>query len=149
MQTFNLFSGETEEVPPGAPGDRGRAARVGSKLGAARLGMSVYDLPPGEAIGPYHFEWTDEEWLIVLAGTVAVRGPQGEQALGPGDVVCFRAGPDGAHQVLNAGDVPARAAIVSTQNEFGIVEYPEDEKVGIWAGGRHYSLDHPPANQIP
>jgi uncharacterized cupin superfamily protein len=36
--------------------------------------MSVYDLPPGEAIGPYHFEWTDEEWLIALAGQVAIRG---------------------------------------------------------------------------
>jgi len=143
MKTFNLFNGETEKVPPGAPGDRGRAARVAAKLGASRLGMSVYDLPPGEAIGPYHFEWTDEEWLIVLAGQVAVRGPAGEQALAPGDVVCFPTGPDGAHQVRNASDVDARVAIVSTQNEFGIVEYPEDNKVGIWAGDAHYTLDHP------
>ena len=143
MKTFNLFNGETEQVPPGAPGDRGTAARVTSKLGASRLGMSVYDLPPGEAIGPYHFEWTDEEWLIVLAGKVAVRSPAGEQALAPGDVVCFPTGPDGAHQVRNASDVDARVAIVSTQNEFGIVEYPEDNKVGIWAGDAHYTLDHP------
>jgi len=145
METFNLFNGETEEVPPGAPGDRGRAARVGSKLGASRLGMSVYDLPRGEAIGPYHFEWTDEEWLIVLAGKVAIRSPEGEQTLAPGDVVCFPTGPDGAHQVRNASDVNARVAIVSTQNEFGIVEYPEDKKVGIWAGDAHYSLEHPTA----
>jgi hypothetical protein len=60
METFNLFNGETEDVPAGAPGDRGRAARVGAQIGASRLGMSVYELPPGEAIGPYHFEWTDE-----------------------------------------------------------------------------------------
>jgi uncharacterized cupin superfamily protein len=105
--------------------------------------MSVYDLPSGEAIGPYHFEWTDEEWLIALAGQVVIRGPEGEQTLDPGEVVCFPAGPDGAHQVRNASDVTARVAIVSTQNEFGIVEYPEDEKVGIWAGGEHYTLDHP------
>ena len=143
MKTFNLFNGETEKVPPGAPGERGRAARVASKLGASRLGMSVYDLPPGEAISPYHFEWTDEEWLIVLAGKVAVRGPAGEQALAPGDVVCFPTGPDGDHQVRNASDADARVAIVSTQNEFGIVEYPEDNKVGIWAGDEHYTLDHP------
>src|SRR3954452_20579062 len=143
MQTFNLFSGATEAVPPGAPGDRGRAARVGSMLGAARLGMSVYDLPPGEAIGPYHFEWTDEEWVITLAGKVAIRVPEGDQTFEPGDVVCFLTGPEGAHQVRNVGDVTARVAIVSTQNEFGIVEYPEDEKVGIWAGGGHYTLDRP------
>jgi uncharacterized cupin superfamily protein len=145
LKTFNLFNGETDAVPAGAPGDRGQAARVGSKLGASRLGMSVYDLPPGEAIGPYHFEWTDEEWLIALAGRVTFRGPEGEQTLEPGDVACFLAGPDGAHQVRNAGDVTARVAIVSTQNEFGIVEYPEDKKVGIWAGGGQYTLDRPNA----
>ena len=143
FETFNLFTGATDEVPPGAPGDRGRAARVGSKLRASRLGMSIYELPPGEAIGPYHFEWTDEEWLIALAGTVAFRGPDGEQTLEPGDMVCFPAGPDGAHQVRNAGDTLARAAIVSSINEFGIVEYPEIERVGIWAGGTHYEIDHP------
>jgi uncharacterized cupin superfamily protein len=143
METFNLFSGETDEGPSEAPGYRCRAARVGSKIGGSRLGMSVYDLPPGEAIGPYHFEWTDEEWLIVLAGQVTSRGPGGEQTFEPGDVVCFPTGPDGAHQVRNTGDITARVAIVSTQNEFGIVEYPEQERVGIWAGGAHYEVDHP------
>jgi uncharacterized cupin superfamily protein len=43
--------------------------------------MSVYDLPPGQAIGPYHFEWTDEEWLIALGGRVTVRTPEGERVL--------------------------------------------------------------------
>jgi uncharacterized cupin superfamily protein len=143
LKAFNLFNGETEEVPAGAPGDRGRAARVGSKLGASRLGMSVYDLPPGQAIGPYHFEWTDEEWLIALDGQIAIRTPEGHRMLDPGDVVCFPAGPEGAHQVQNTSDVSARVAIVSTQNEFGIVEYPEDKKVGIWAGDAHYTLDRP------
>ena len=38
------------------------------------------------------------------------------------------------HQVRNATDAPVRVAIVATNNEFGIVEYPELEKVGIWAG---------------
>jgi uncharacterized cupin superfamily protein len=103
--------------------------------------MSVYDLPPGEAIGPYHFEWTDEEWLIALDGRVTIRTRGGDRELGPGDVVCFPAGPEGAHQVRNTGDVAARVAIVSTKNEFGIVEYLEDEKVGIWAGDEHYVLE--------
>ena len=58
------------------------------------------------------------------ASEVAIRGSKGEQMLDPGEVVCFPAGPDGAHQVRNASDVTARVAIVSTQNEFGIVETP-------------------------
>jgi uncharacterized cupin superfamily protein len=141
MRTFNLFSGQTDEVPLEAPGHPGRAARVGSKLGASRLGMSVYDVPAGEAIGPYHFEWTDEEWLIVLEGQVTLRTPEGMQEIGPGEVVCFPAGPAGAHQIRNAHDAQVRVAIISTKNEFGIVEYPEIEKVGIWAGDEHYVLN--------
>jgi quercetin dioxygenase-like cupin family protein len=96
METFNLLSGETDEGPSEAPGCRCRAARVGSKLGGSRLGMSVYDLPPGEAIGPYHFEWADEEWLIALEGQVTIRTPESELVLDPGEVVCFPAGPVGA-----------------------------------------------------
>ena len=69
MQTFNLFSGEADTGPDGTepPGYLCRAARLGPRLGASRLGMSIYDLPSGEAICPYDFEWTDEEWLIVVS----------------------------------------------------------------------------------
>ena len=80
MQTFNLFDGETDTPPDGTepPGYLCHAVRLGPKLGASLLGMSIYDLPPGEAICPYHFEWTDEEWLIVIAGAPTVRTPDGE-----------------------------------------------------------------------
>jgi len=143
VETFNLFSGQTDQGPPDKEGYRCTAARLGSKLGGSRLGMSVYDIPPGEAIGPYHFEWTDEEWLIALDGRPAIRTGEGEETLNAGDVVAFPAGPKGAHQVRNATDEPVRVAIFSTMNEFGIVEYPEDEKVGIWAGDTDFVLDRP------
>ena len=142
METFNLFSDVTDLGPDGTepPGYLCRTARLGPKLGASRLGMSVYDLPPGEAICPYHFEWTDEEWLIAIAGRPTLRTPDGEHVLDPGEVVCFPAGPDGGHHVRNATEEPARVAIISTKNEFGIAEYPDSDKVGIWAGETHYML---------
>ena len=142
MQTLNLFTAETDIPPDGTEpaGYLASALRLGPKLGASRLGMSIYDLPPGEAICPYHFEWTDEEWLIVVAGSASVRTPDGEAVLGPGDVMCFPAGPAGAHCVRNASEEPARVAIFSTKNEFGIAEYPDSDKVGVWAGQQHYML---------
>ena len=141
MEIFNLFAGETDEGPDGNEPDGYlcRAVRVGKKIGASRLGMSVYELPVGQAICPYHFEWTDEEWLIVLDGTPMLRTPEGERRLARGDVVCFPAGPDGAH-LVRATDEPARVAILSTKNEFGIAEYPDSDKVGVWAGDKHYML---------
>ena len=140
-ETFNIFTGETDPVPQGAPGDRGRAARVGSKIGGARLGMSVYDLPAGEAIGPYHVEMTDEEWVIVVRGHVVVRTPNGDRPLAEGDVLAFPIGPEGAHVVRNDSDEEARVALISTKNEVCIVEYPEDDKVQYWAVDSHYMLD--------
>jgi uncharacterized cupin superfamily protein len=143
METFNIFHGELDETPEGnePPGyDQGRAARVGRKIGATQLGMSIYELPEGQAICPYHFEWTDEEWLIVLEGTPTLRTPEGERTLAPGDTVCFPAGPAGAHHVRNGAAGEARVALLSTKSRFGIAEYPDSDKVGVWADGTHYML---------
>jgi uncharacterized cupin superfamily protein len=143
MEIFNLFNGETDTGPSGdePPGyELTRAVRVGKKIGATQLGMSIYELPPGQAICPYHFEWTDEEWLIVLDGTPLVRTPEGETTLQTGDTVCFPAGPAGAHHVRNAGDGTVRVGILSTKNAPGIAEYPDSDKVGVWVEDTHYML---------
>jgi uncharacterized cupin superfamily protein len=143
MEIFNLFTGETDIGPEGnePPGyEEVRAVRVGRKIGATRLGLSIYELPRGQAICPYHFEWTDEEWLIVLTGRPTVRTPEGERVLEPGDTICFPEGPDGAHQVRNDAEELARVALLSTKSGVGIAEYPDSDKVGVWAGGAHYML---------
>jgi len=144
MEIFNLFNGDLDMGPEGdePPGyELGRAARVGPKLGATQLGLTVFELPPGQAVCPYHFEWTDEEWLIVLDGLPTLRTPEGERTLGPGDTVCFPAGPEGAHQVGNQSEAAVRVALLSTKNPFGIAEYPDSDKVGVWPGnGTHYML---------
>ena len=43
-------------------------SRVGPLVGGEQLGLSVYELPPGQSICPYHYENAEEEWLIVLVG---------------------------------------------------------------------------------
>jgi uncharacterized cupin superfamily protein len=143
MEIFNLFHGDADVGPSGdePPGyELTRAARVGKAIGAARIGMSIYDLPPGQGICPYHFEWTDEEWLIVVAGVPTLRTPAGERTLEPGDTVCFPAGPDGAHWIGNRTDGDVRVALLSTKSDIGLAEYPDSDKVGVWAGDAHYML---------
>ena len=66
MKTFNLYRGATSADESDPPGFGARSAQLGPMLGAARLGMTVYELPAGQSICPYHFHWGDEEWLIVL-----------------------------------------------------------------------------------
>jgi uncharacterized cupin superfamily protein len=103
--------------------------RFGPKIGAAQLGASVYELPTGQSICPYHYEYPEEEWLLVLSGRVDVRTPEGEEELGPMEVVCFPFGPEGAHKVTNRGQETARVVMLSTKPQVSIAVYPDSGKV--------------------
>ncbi len=131
MDVFNIFTGATD-IPPDPtdpPGYACSAVRVGKAIGGSRLGMSVYELPVGQAICPYHFEWTDEEWLIVLAGRPTLRTPEGEHVLKEGDVVCFPRGREGAHQIINRTDSPIRVLMLSSMIRGEVIEYLDTGKV--------------------
>jgi uncharacterized cupin superfamily protein len=107
---------------------------LGKLLGAARTGIGVYELPPGNALSPYHYEYPDEEWLVVLDGRPTVRHPGGEDQLEPWDVVLFPPGPEGAHRVSNATGSPVRVLMFSNVTAVGASVYPDSDKIGMWTG---------------
>jgi uncharacterized cupin superfamily protein len=104
-------------------------ARLGYQLGTERLGISQWELSPGEAAYPYHFHLTEEELLIVLEGTPDLRTPEGSRTLAEGEVVSFLRGEDGAHQVVNRTDSTVRFLAISTHGEPDIVIYPDSGKL--------------------
>ena len=106
---------------------------VARELGSTETAMYVYDLTPGESSSPYHYEYA-EEWLLVVAGSVVVRRPDGEQTLQAGDLVRFPAGPAGAHRVMNRGDTPARTLLFSSARVPAVSVYPDSDKIGVWPG---------------
>jgi uncharacterized cupin superfamily protein len=138
MRTFNLFTPELEYDATDPDGFHAGMDRFGSKIGASRIGASVYELPPGQALCPYHYE-SEEEWIIVLEGHPSVRHPGGTDVLGPGDTAAFPVGPDGAHKVFNASDAPVRFVMLSTKTEPWYAVYPDSNKVQ-WGNGRERSL---------
>ena len=93
--------------------------------------MFVYDLAPGESSSPYHYEY-EEEWLLVVDGTVVVRAPDGEHTLQRGAIVCFPAGADGAHKVMNRSDAPARTLTFSRVRVPAVSVYPDSDKIGVF-----------------
>src|SRR5918998_3671445 len=82
-------------------GSRSGLVRLGPRLGAQQTGTSFYELPPGQALCPYHYEYGEEEWLLVVAGRPTLRDPDGSHELAPNDVAFFPRGPAGAHQIRN------------------------------------------------
>lgn len=107
--------------------------RFGPSIEAVRLGATVYELPPGQSVCPYHYEYV-EEWLLVLDGDVVLRTPEGEQGLVRGDLVCFAPGPSGAHKVSNRSEQTARVLMFSSAREPSVAVYPDSDKIGVWPG---------------
>ena len=120
-------------------GPRGHSfsgASLSKLFGAVATGMGVYELAPGNASWPYHFETVEEEWLIVIEGELTLRTPEGEAVLRAGDVACFPAGAAGAHAVRNHTDAPVRYAMPSTNAPYGdAAVYPDSGKVHVTAPG--------------
>ena len=89
-------------LDPNDPPDSRRAMwRFGESLGAERVGTTPYELPPGEAVCPYHYEHSAEEWLLVLDGNPTPREPMASTNSSRWTSPCFAPGPGGAHQVRN------------------------------------------------
>jgi uncharacterized cupin superfamily protein len=136
MKTFNLFAPTLSYDPEDPDGYRAGMDRFGPRIGASRIGASVYELPPGEALCPYHYEG-DEEWIIVLDGHPSVRHPAGTDVLAPGDPAAFPVGPAGAHKVFNASDAVARFVMLSTKEREGdpwYTVYPDSNKIQFGHG---------------
>jgi uncharacterized cupin superfamily protein len=99
-------------------------------LSSDETAMYLYDVDPGDSF-PYHYEYV-EEWLLVVDGGVVVRVRDGELELDRGAILRFPAGPAGAHQIINRGDVAARLLLFSPAALPSVSVYPDTDTIGIW-----------------
>ena len=134
MKRVNILAPEFEYDAEDPEGFRAGMARLGRALGAERTGASVYEIPPGQSVCPYHYELGEEEWLLVLEGTPTLRHPEGSDRLDPWDVVLFPRGPEGAHGVGNETEETARVLMFSYVVLPTATVYPDSDKVGVWTG---------------
>jgi uncharacterized cupin superfamily protein len=139
-ETVNLLEVEVRQDEGDPQGYETPYVRVGPLVGASALGASVYVLNEGQSVCPYHYEYGNEEWLLVLDGRPTLRTPDGQRELDPGDLVCFPPGPEGAHKVTNGLAQAARVLMISTQDEPLVAVYPDSDKVGIWPPGKLFRL---------
>jgi uncharacterized cupin superfamily protein len=120
------------DEPREHPGFRCRRARISRQAGSERLGLSVWELPPGEAAYPYHHHLGEEELLVVLDGRPALRTAEGWRDLKEGEVVAFLRGEGGGHQLVNRTRETVRFLAFSTNGEPDIVIYPDSGKAGAY-----------------
>jgi uncharacterized cupin superfamily protein len=119
------------DEPREHPGFTCIRARLGRQAGSEKTGLSLWELPPGEAAYPYHLHLAEEEIVVVLSGTPSLRTPEGWRELEEGEVVAFPVGERGAHQIVNRTGAPARFLSFSNQQP-DIVVYPDSRKLGAF-----------------
>jgi len=136
MRRVNLAAPDLEYDDADPDGYHSGMFRLGPLVGGDRLGATLYELPPGQALCPYHYEHGEEEWLLVLDGRASVRHPEGTEELAPMDVVCFPRGPQGAHQVRNDGADTVRVLMWSEVAYPAVSVYPDSDKIGVWTQDR-------------
>ena len=126
----NVFDTDFDQTQD-EPGYRWDRIFLGRRLGGEMLGASVFVLPPGEKSFPYHVHRANEELLLVLDGQVDLRTPAGVEPMTSGDAVLFRRGEEGAHQVINSSDAPARFIMFSTLVYPEVAHYPDSGNIGV------------------
>jgi uncharacterized cupin superfamily protein len=129
LESVNLLNAEKPE---------GRLD-VGRAVGSKETLMFLYDLEPGRSSSPYHYEY-DEEWLLVVDGTLVLRAPDGEHTLQRGDLVRFPAGPAGAHKLMNRSDSRARILMFSSVRGLAVAVYPDSDTIGVFTGDESEDL---------
>jgi uncharacterized cupin superfamily protein len=115
------------------PGFTSKSVDVGIRLGSELLGATLYECPTGNSAWPYHLHHANEE-MVLVEGTPTLRTPEGERTLERGEVVIFRCGAEGAHQLLNHSESPTRFLIISTMVTPEVCEYPERQGRSLGRG---------------
>ena len=126
----NIYAPDFDSDRRAPEGFRALRALLGRQAGAERLGLSLWELPPGETAYPYHFHLADEELIVVLEGRPTLRAPEGRRELASGEVVACLSGEHGAHQLSNWTDEPVRFLSFSTSAHPDVVVYPDSHKLG-------------------
>ena len=87
----------------------------------------MWELPPGQAMCPYHYEIGEEEWLLVLDGEPTLRTPR---ASGSSSRRSSSSSPPG-RTVRTRPTSRCGRDVVGGRFPTATV-YPDSDKIGIW-----------------
>ncbi|MGL1891630.1 MAG: cupin domain-containing protein [Spirochaetaceae bacterium] len=103
-------------------------------LGSKLLFFDIRELPPGNFSCPYHYHSDEEEVFVVIEGEALLRQNDKKELVKEGDLLFFKSGEEGAHQLYNHTDSPFKYLDLSTNRDYGFCGYPDSKKINIGNG---------------
>lgn len=94
--------------------------------------LTLYRVPPGASVCPFHEHSAQWEMYLILSGDGAMRGPDGSVPIGPDDAILFP--PGEPHQIINAGETDLVFYIVANNPVGESCFYPDSGKWSVFKG---------------
>ena len=94
-------------------------------FGLSQFGVNRVELPPGAWSTQRHWHETNDEAVIVISGELTLVTDDGEEVLGPGDCVGFKAGVPNAHHLQNRSDQPAVYFDIGGRDAWDVSTFPD------------------------
>ena len=109
------------------------------RLGLTTLGINVTRVAPGKTAYPFHSHRCNDELFYILSGQGELRLGSEHHPVKAGDVIgCPIGGAETAHQLINTGTEPLHYLSIASNLDPEICEYPDSQKIGVWAGKFSY-----------
>ena len=117
-----------------------RYKHLSSFAGATQVGVSLEEIEPGKQGCPFHFHLREEEQLFILSGALTLRLGTKRYSLKAGDYVCFPAGQQVGHAIINESDKPCRYLIIGPSDPDEVCVYPDSGRVSVRRLGEGYRM---------
>ena len=119
---------QTRYPEPFASLVRGRTKRrLGDHFGLETFGVNLVHMAPGGVSTVRHHHSAEDEFVYVLSGTATLVTDHGDQLVGPGMCVGFKAGTGQSHQLVNRSQAEVVYLEVGARLDSDTVVYPFDD----------------------
>ncbi|MDP2740258.1 MAG: cupin domain-containing protein [Pseudorhodobacter sp.] len=112
------------------------SVRLGDLAGLTQFGVNIVTLQPGAVASLRHWHLREDEFALVLEGSLTLVEDTGETPMLPGDCAAWKAGVADGHRFVNRSDKPGKFLIVGTKSPEEVATYSDvDLQIHI-AGGK-------------
>ena len=89
------------------------------------FGVNMVELPPGAWSTQRHWHRNNDELVVVVSGELVAVTDTGEEVLGAGDSIAFKAGVANAHHLQNRSDKPAIYYDIGGRDAWDVSTFPD------------------------
>lgn len=114
--------------------------RLGEAAGLTQFGVNLVMLEPGAAASLRHWHLREDEFAIVLSGSLLLIEDGCETPMQPGDCAGWKAGVPNGHRFVNRSDAAASFLVVGSKAASEVATYADvDMKIVIEGGTARFT----------